>query len=68
MKPYTNLMFSLEDIINTWRENSLSLEPIRAMMGIGLADYLHVPFTYFWSPSLLPKPSDWAPNIGEELV
>ena len=34
------------------------------MMGAGLADYLHIPFTYCWSPSLIPKPKDWASNIG----
>ncbi|RDL41346.1 Uncharacterized protein BP5553_01325 [Venustampulla echinocandica] len=49
----------LADIINLWRNTSLSLEPVRAMMGAGLADYLRVPFTYFWSPSLIPKPDDW---------
>jgi sterol 3beta-glucosyltransferase len=58
------LVTRLSDIINTWRRDSLSLEPIRAMMGAGLADYLHIPFTYCWSPSLVPKPKDWAANIG----
>ena len=36
-------------------------------MGAGLADYLHVPFTYCWSPSLVPKPKDWPSNIGKRI-
>lgn len=36
-------------------------------MGAGLADYLHVPFTYCWSPSLVPKPKDWPSNIGKQI-
>ncbi|KAL3424213.1 sterol glucosyltransferase [Phlyctema vagabunda] len=49
----------LSDVINLWRRRSLHLDPIRAMMGPGLAEYLKVPFTYCWSPALVPKPRDW---------
>ncbi|KAK1147607.1 hypothetical protein N8T08_000949 [Aspergillus melleus] len=52
----------LGDIINEWRA-SLDLEPIPATEGPCLADTLKVPFTYCWSPSLMPKPSDWPSYI-----
>lgn len=29
-----------------------------------LAQTLKIPFTYCWSPALVPKPIDWAPHIG----
>lgn len=29
-----------------------------------LAQTLKIPFTYCWSPALVPKPSDWASHIG----
>jgi UDP:flavonoid glycosyltransferase YjiC (YdhE family) len=30
-----------------------------------LAKTLKIPFTYCWSPGLVPKPSDWASHIGQ---
>lgn len=30
-----------------------------------LAEALKVPFTYCWSPALIPKPKDWGSHIGE---
>lgn len=30
-----------------------------------LAEALKIPFTYCWSPALVPKPKDWGPHIGE---
>lgn len=55
-------LFSLGDVINEWRD-SLDLEPIPATEGPCLAETLNIPFTYCWSPSLMPKPSDWPSNI-----
>ncbi|KAJ5385716.1 hypothetical protein N7509_008257 [Penicillium cosmopolitanum] len=52
----------LGDVINKWR-SSLNLEPIPATEGPCLAKTLKVPFTYCWSPSHMPKPSDWSSNI-----
>ncbi|RDW85836.1 hypothetical protein BP5796_04161 [Coleophoma crateriformis] len=49
----------LSDVINLWRRKVLHLDPIRAFMGAGLAEYLKIPFTYCWSPALVPKPRDW---------
>ncbi|CAI7644449.1 unnamed protein product [Penicillium bialowiezense] len=52
----------LGDLINEWRY-SLDLEPIPVTEGPNLAETLKVPFTYCWSPSLMPKPSDWPSYI-----
>ncbi|KAJ6567741.1 putative sterol glucosyltransferase [Mycena vulgaris] len=52
----------LGDVINKWRD-SMDLEPVPATEGPGLAETLKIPFTYCWSPALVPKPSDWASHI-----
>ncbi|KAJ5638449.1 hypothetical protein N7528_000839 [Penicillium herquei] len=52
----------LGDIINEWR-SSLDLEPVPETEGPCLAQTLKIPFTYCWSPSLMPKPLDWPANI-----
>ncbi|KAJ7489443.1 putative sterol glucosyltransferase, partial [Mycena latifolia] len=52
----------LGDIINKWR-HSIDLEPVPVSEGPSLAETLKVPFTYCWSPALVPKPTDWAPHI-----
>lgn len=33
--------------------------------GPQLAEILRIPFTYCWSPALVPKPSDWPSYIGQ---
>ena len=53
----------LGDLINTWRD-SLDLEPISRSEGPCLVEALKIPFTYCWSPSLVPKPADWSDHIG----
>lgn len=55
---------SLGDIINAWRY-SINLEPVPFTEGPLLAETLKVPFTYCWSPALVPKPADWLDHIGE---
>ncbi|KAK4033344.1 sterol 3-beta-glucosyltransferase [Parachaetomium inaequale] len=52
----------LGDIINDWRI-TLDLEPVPFSEGPGLAETLKVPFTYCWSPALVPKPNDWPAYI-----
>ena len=54
----------LGDIINRLREKKLGLEPISMMTGPGIAARLKVPYTYCWSPALIPKPKDWGQHIG----
>ncbi|KAJ5161084.1 hypothetical protein N7492_006476 [Penicillium capsulatum] len=51
------------DLINDWRKDVLELDPIPATEGPNLAETLNIPFTYCWSPALVPKPQDWGSNI-----
>lgn len=53
---------SLGDVINDWRA-TLDLEPIPATEGPSLCETLRIPFTYCWSPSLMPKPLEWPAHI-----
>ncbi|KAJ7905039.1 hypothetical protein B0H13DRAFT_2023706 [Mycena leptocephala] len=52
----------LGDVINKWRY-SLDLEPVPVTEGPALAETLKIPFTYCWSPALVPKPADWPSHI-----
>ncbi|KIL85261.1 hypothetical protein FAVG1_11691 [Fusarium avenaceum] len=52
----------LGDIINAWRQ-SLDLEDIPLSEGASLLETLQIPFTYCWSPTLIPKPLDWPDYI-----
>lgn len=52
----------LGDIINKFR-NSIDLEAVPNSVGPVLAGALKVPFTYCWSPALVPKPKDWPSYI-----
>lgn len=54
----------LGDIINRFREKSLNLEPVSLMWAPGMASRLRIPYTYCWSPALIPKPKDWGPHIS----
>ncbi|KAJ5113421.1 hypothetical protein N7456_001955 [Penicillium angulare] len=49
-------------VINQWRA-SIHLSPVPNMEGPCLAEVLKVPFTYCWSPALIPKPQDWGSHI-----
>ncbi|EHA25403.1 hypothetical protein ASPNIDRAFT_119995, partial [Aspergillus niger ATCC 1015] len=53
----------LGDVINQWRKQDLDLEPISMSEGPFLLRTLKVPYTYCWSPALVPKPSDWPANF-----
>lgn len=57
----------LGDLVNDWRVSSLGLEPVPGMEGHRLAEALEIPFTYCWSPSLVPKPNDWGSHISMTL-
>ncbi|KAF3019889.1 hypothetical protein E8E15_001620 [Penicillium rubens] len=52
----------LGDVINRWRV-SIDLEPVPATEGPSLAETLKIPYTYCWSPALVPKPRDWPGHI-----
>jgi hypothetical protein len=52
------------DVINQWRKE-LGLDEVAMFEGPRLAEILKVPFTYCWSPALVPRPSDWPSYVGE---
>lgn len=53
----------LGDVINRFREKALDLPPLSFIWAPGLLTRLKVPYTYCWSPTLIPKPNDWGKNI-----
>ncbi|KAH7082174.1 hypothetical protein FB567DRAFT_99881 [Paraphoma chrysanthemicola] len=53
----------LGDLINRFRTTSLHLEEVSTLWAPGQLYRLKVPYTYMWSPSLIPKPKDWGPEI-----
>ncbi|WVF67372.1 hypothetical protein IAT40_002127 [Kwoniella sp. CBS 6097] len=53
----------LGDVINNFRSNSLSLEPLSMRSGPSILDRLKVPWTYCWSDALIEKPKDWKEHI-----
>ncbi|MCJ1391251.1 hypothetical protein MMC18_004114 [Xylographa bjoerkii] len=53
----------LGDLVNKFREKDLGLEPVSTLWAPGSLFRLKVPYTYLWSPALVPKPSDWGPEI-----
>jgi UDP:flavonoid glycosyltransferase YjiC (YdhE family) len=53
----------LGDLVNDFRMKSLGLDPVSTLWAPGATYRLHVPFTYLWSPGLVPKPADWGPEI-----
>jgi hypothetical protein len=54
---------SLGDLINNFRIKTLGLEPVSTLWAPGQLYRLKVPYTYLWSPGLIPKPKDWGPEI-----
>ncbi|CAD6591036.1 MAG: hypothetical protein ASARMPRED_005155 [Alectoria sarmentosa] len=66
--PLANIQSSNADtsITNfmTFREKSLNLEPVSLMWAPGMASRLRIPYTYCWSPALIPKPKDWGSHIS----
>ncbi|PWW75741.1 Glycosyltransferase Family 1 protein, partial [Tuber magnatum] len=53
----------LGDLVNKFRQKTLGLEPVGTLWAPGMISRLKVPFTYMWSPSLIPKPYDWGDHI-----
>lgn len=53
----------LGDLINDFRRNTLALDPVSTLWAPGATYRRQVPFTYMWSPGLIPKPADWGPMI-----
>ena len=53
----------LGDLVNRFRVKTLGLEPVSTLWAPGQLFRLKVPYTYLWSPGLVPKPPDWGPEI-----
>ncbi|KAF7862026.1 hypothetical protein EAF04_007906 [Stromatinia cepivora] len=53
----------LGDLVNNFRVKTLGLEPVSTLWAPGQLYRLKVPYTYLWSPGLVPKPKDWGPEI-----
>ncbi|KAF1360929.1 UDP-Glycosyltransferase/glycogen phosphorylase [Lizonia empirigonia] len=53
----------LGDLINRFRTQVLRLEDISTLWAPGQLYRLKVPYTYMWSPGIIPKPKDWGPEI-----
>lgn len=53
----------LGDLVNKFRVKTLGLEPVNTLWAPGQLYRLKVPYTYLWSPSLVPKPKDWGSEI-----
>ena len=53
----------LGDLVNEFRVKTLGLDPVSTLWAPGATYRLHVPFTYLWSPGLVPKPEDWGSEI-----
>jgi len=63
-RQYLIIGISLGGIINDWRKHELELDPVSFSDGPFLLENLNIPYTYCWSPGLVPKPRDWHENIG----
>ncbi|KAH6653882.1 hypothetical protein BKA67DRAFT_535229 [Truncatella angustata] len=53
----------LGDLVNDFRVKTLGLDPVSTLWAPGSTYRLHVPFTYLWSPGIVPKPQDWGDEI-----
>lgn len=53
----------LGDLINRFRQEVLCLEEVSTLWAPGQLYRLRVPYTYMWSPALVPKPKDWGAEI-----
>jgi len=53
----------MHDIINEFREKTLKLSSLHTRKAVRAMIEERVPHTYCWSPSLVPKPSDWPDYI-----
>ncbi|KAI9167442.1 Sterol 3-beta-glucosyltransferase UGT80B1 [Paramyrothecium foliicola] len=53
----------LGDLVNDFRVKTLALDPISTLWAPGATYRLHVPFTYLWSPGIVPKPADWGDEV-----
>ncbi|KAI9802552.1 MAG: hypothetical protein M1833_001624 [Piccolia ochrophora] len=53
----------LGDLVNRFRVEDLGLDPVSTLWAPGQLYRFKVPYTYLWSPGLIPKPQDWGPEV-----
>jgi UDP:flavonoid glycosyltransferase YjiC (YdhE family) len=53
----------MHSVVNEFRKKTLGLPSLHTRQAVRLMVDEQVPFTYCWSPSLVPKPHDWASYI-----
>lgn len=53
----------LGDLINRFRSKTLHMDEVSTLWAPGQLFRMKVPYTYMWSPGLVPKPKDWGPEI-----
>ena len=66
--PHCTLDSSLGGVINRFRVKTLGLYPLSICSGPSVTEIFEVPWTYCFSPSLIPKPKDWKNHIGGFLI
>ena len=54
----------MRDIVNEFRKETLGLPALHTRQATYMMIDECVPYTYCWSPSLVPKPTDWAEHIN----
>ncbi len=54
----------MRDIVNNFRNEILGLPALHTRQATYMMIDEHVPYTYCWSPTLVPKPNDWAAHIN----
>ena len=54
----------LGDITNKFRKDTLGLGTISQAAATSMLHRLRIPYTYCWSPALIPKPKDWGRHIS----
>ena len=54
----------MRDIVNDFRNETLGLAALHTRQSTYMMIDERVPYTYCWSPSLVPKPNDWAAHIN----
>jgi UDP:flavonoid glycosyltransferase YjiC (YdhE family) len=53
----------LGDVVNKFRRNVLRAEELNPVWAPSLLQRAKIPYTYCWSPALIPKPPDWGAEI-----
>lgn len=56
------IWWGIRGYINDFRKRNLKLAPI-AYFSLYRGSVSHLPTAYMWSPHVMPKPSDWGPQV-----